>query len=278
VKRRKPRRMARRTSRRIRTGRRVRWDRVVLVLLGLGGAGWGLPRIVAHIASQPIFELHQIRVSGHRLLPEQEVVRLSTLSVGMNSFEIDLKGVAQNLVRDPAVRSATVRRRLPDEIDLVLIERDPLVLVDLGDTCCVDEEGVVLGKYSEEMGGLPMLTGFTPPSDSLGGKVTGAGTREVLRFLWTTRRMDPAQVEEISEVGLDGSGGATLHLAAYAFDVRIQGDDAEGLWAKLRAALSCSEVAAGRPAYLDLRFDGQIVVGPYTDAPVESMEGSLGEG
>ena len=217
-------------------------------------------------------------MSGHRLLSEQEVVRLSTLSVGMNSFEIDLKGTAQNLVKDPAVRSAAVRRRLPDEIDLLLLERDPLVLVDLGDTCCVDEEGVVLGKYAKEMGGLPMLTGFTSSSESLGGKVTGIGIREVLRFLWTTRRMDPAQVEEISEVRLDGSGGAVLQLAAYPFDVKIQGDDAEGLWAKLRAALCCSEIEAGGPAYLDLRFDGQIVVGPYTDAPVESMEGSLGEG
>ena len=128
------------------------------------------------------------------------------------------------------------------------------------------------------MEGLPMLTGFPPPSDSPGGKVTGVGTREVLRFLWTTRRMDPAQVEEISEVRLDGSGGAVLQLKEYPFDVKIQGDDAEGLWAKLRAALSCSEIAAGGPAYLDLRFDGQIVVGPYTDAPVESIEGSLGEG
>ena len=269
--------MARRKSRWSRKSGQIRWGRVALILLALGGAGWGIPRLAAYIASRPLFEVHRIRVMGSRLLSDPEAVRLSKLRIGENSFELDLERAARDLTEHPVVRSASVRRRLPDTVDILLVERAPVALVDLEGLCAVDEEGVILGSYPEEMPDLPLLTQFSPPSDPNGGRLAGSGLDEVLRFLAATRRMAPSQVEEISEARLEGRKGAALHLKGHAFEVKVQGEDAERQWAKLRAALSCSEIVAGQPMYLDLRFDGQIVVGPSIVATAESTKRPSGE-
>ena len=269
--------MARRKSWWSRKSGQIRWGRVALILLALGGAGWGIPRLAVYIASRPLFEIHRIRVMGSRLLSDPEAVRLSKLRIGENSFELDLERAARDLTEHPVVRSASVRRRLPDTVDILLVERAPVALVDLEGLCAVDEEGVILGSYPEEMPDLPLLTQFSPPSDLNGGRLAGPGLDEVLRFLAATRRMDPSQVEEISEARLEGRKGATLHLKGHAFEVKVQGEDTERQWAKLRAALSCSEIVAGQPMYLDLRFDGQIVVGPSIVAAAESTKRPSGE-
>ncbi|HOO13167.1 MAG TPA: FtsQ-type POTRA domain-containing protein, partial [Bacillota bacterium] len=89
------------------------------------------------------FSIKDIRVQGNSFVDEQEVIRYSGISPGMNILSLKLKEAAEALQIHPYILSAKIQRIMPDTIEITVKERDLVgYLPYLGSYLLVDSEGV----------------------------------------------------------------------------------------------------------------------------------------
>jgi cell division protein FtsQ len=142
----------------------------VLAFLGAVTAStWGMHRYVSTSAR---FALRSLNVKGaaHRL-PEQ-VTKQAGLKVGMNLFTIDLERTRQTIQKDPWVESAKIERKLPDRIDIEIVEREAKALVVMGeDLYLADGKGQVFKRYEQgDPMNFPVISGVASHNAIVGDR------------------------------------------------------------------------------------------------------------
>lgn len=142
--------------------------KVVLFLLAFtsgtavfGWGGWKLFELY-YFRSQNLFVLHDLRNSvtittGKTLSPDL-VCQWLELREGINLFSLKIDQKRQELLAlAPNIRDISIVRRMPDKMNITIIEREPIARVGSNGRV-VDEEGVVFIRYAGT-GGLPMIKG-----------------------------------------------------------------------------------------------------------------------
>lgn len=91
----------------------------------------------------------------------EEIVALSGLKKGENIlFDISPSAAEKKLLKDPYIKTAEIRRKLPDEILIKIKERKEYAAVIYGtEYILIDDEGVVLKKV-DAVPELPLLSGI----------------------------------------------------------------------------------------------------------------------
>src|SRR5690606_1027145 len=88
---------------------------------------------------------------------------------GRNAVVTPLEPWRQRLLGSPWVRDASLRRVLPNAIDVVVDERVPVAIARVGRALqLVDVEGSVVDDYGPRYAALdlPLVEGWTPGDDS----------------------------------------------------------------------------------------------------------------
>jgi cell division protein FtsQ len=108
------------------------WDRPETLnrladLLLLVAAGLALYVALHHIARLPVFALREARLTAPvKHVTEAELTHVVRRDLQGNFFTLDLAHARAALEKLPWVRSASIRRRWPDALDIALEERVPL--------------------------------------------------------------------------------------------------------------------------------------------------------
>jgi cell division protein FtsQ len=253
--------------------RRPRWRRIVVALLLCGALGLGVAGgLQAHaaLADSSSFRVDALEVRGLRLLTGEAVLAVSGVEVGDGLFDVDLDDVARRLERLVWVRSARVERKPPDRLVVHLEERHRTVWVDWqGLLYGIDRDGVLLPPDRLTTEGiddldLPVLRvrGLVE-GDSVAAGMTVTDSTTLRLLAWVHEAVDraPDLTPEISQVAaLDGSA-LQLRLVADELEVRLPPDRVAERLAALREILARVYRDCPNPAYVDLRFEGQVVVG-----------------
>ena len=80
---------------------------------------------------------------------------------GRNIFDIDIKALSSRLKADyPAIKDATVRRILPNKLEISIASRVPIAKIKSHGFFPIDSSGMVLPPDMES-GQLPIITGFS---------------------------------------------------------------------------------------------------------------------
>lgn len=124
-----------------------------LVFAGWRGWGWA--------TTTDRFALRAVRVLGTNRVTDAQVTKLAGLSLGQNLFALDTGAVERALATHPWVRSVSVRRSVPDELTVQLVEKVPVALISLGDLYLVDLDGEPFKRaQASEAVDLPLITGI----------------------------------------------------------------------------------------------------------------------
>jgi len=112
------------------------------------------------------FVVHNRVVSGQHYLPRKAVLKALGVAPGSAIFALDLEAARRRLESLGWVRSAVVRRRLPDTLEVSIVERVPFVRWQhKRATRLVDRDGTVIGRAAG--GGfdrLPLVVGSGAPA------------------------------------------------------------------------------------------------------------------
>ena len=137
---------------------------LVAFIVGLAGIGWGSWALFEtyYFRTQKLFVLRDLRscvtiTTGKTLTPDL-VCEVLGIREGINLFSLKIEQKRKELLEQaPNIRDITIVRRMPDKMNITIIEREPIARVGSNGRV-VDDEGVVFIRYAGT-GGLPMIKG-----------------------------------------------------------------------------------------------------------------------
>jgi cell division protein FtsQ len=218
------------------------------------------------LTGSPLFRVSRISIEGLRLLDAEEISALSGIASGANLYEMDMREAAARVQAHPMVRSARIVRIPPDGVLISVTERAPLALINLETLCAVDEGGVLI-PYHPTFVDLPVIAAASLRTYALGQPVSDEGILRCLALLKDVRKASPGLWDQISEVR-PAPDRIVLNLVGDGLEVWMRPEDAAAQAEKL-LAFQAGVKGTAQPGYLDLRFDGQVVVGPPKATPEE---------
>lgn len=223
------------------------------------------------------FSHARVTVSGNEYLSAAEVRRAAGLAANVPFFRVDVGRACTRLSRHRRVAAARVERRLNGEVHVHIVERLPVVLVQLGGLVEADRDGVLLP---------PLVNGALPDLPVVSGLAAAAGSR--LRDPDFARALAWVRALGASEVGLAGRVSEVDVSSPRETDVVLAPDGARLLLPRLPAQVSSlsalrvvlADLAARgrRPASIDCRARGVAVVRPLPEDPAIEDEQSKAKG
>lgn len=155
---------------RVRRRRRVAASVAVLVLAGIAAAG---------VAVSPLADITEVEITGVEGERLRQVRDAADLHPGQNVLTADLDAASSRVERIPWVHSAVARRRPPTTVEVAVLVRTPVAVVDTGTgTWLVDAEGVVVAEGGDDRLPLVDAPGSDPPA--VGSPVRDPAVRNAL--------------------------------------------------------------------------------------------------
>ena len=245
--------------------RRLLYVLPVLFIIGLVFAGVQISQLFAASSS---FKLNAMEVQGLRLLDGQDILEASGLRVGDNIFDVDLEIVGRRLEELAWVKQALVVRKPPDRLIVSIVERRRLAWIELEQIYGIDRDGVLLPGRREAMESyrdldLPVVRGLVNVQDSLkvGVVVADSALVQVLDWWQQANAFDAKFCMNVSEIQPLEEGCINLRLVGDGVEVRLPIDRVTERLSVLKRLMGRVYRECPEPAYIDLRFAGQVVVG-----------------
>ena len=244
-----------------RSRNKARWPWVALLILATGST-LAAYQMATYLGRAPVFRLKAIEVDGLRRLNGEDVRAASGLAAGTNIFAIDLDEVAQQLEAVYWIKQALVVRKPPDRIAVDIVEHRQVAWVDLGQTYGIAPEGVLLpvGPVARN---LPVISGLSVRGDSLrpGMAVPDSALRAILRWWAEATAADAEFCLNVAGIQPMSGAGIRLQMAGDGLEVRLPVTEAARRLRTIRKLMPRVYQNHPDPAYIDLRYAGQMVVG-----------------
>lgn len=193
-------RFARRQWRR----RWLAWRRLLGVLLLAGLLGFG----VWAVWFSTLLDVEEVAVRGTGILSEEEVRRVADVRVGEQLARVDVDTVRNRIASLAAVREVDVTRRWPEALEIVVVERTPVAVVEIGGRLRgLDADGVVFRDYPRAPAELPRVnTSIGTSAEAL--REAAAVVRALPDGLAPV--VDHVEVATVDQISLALEGGRTV--------------------------------------------------------------------
>lgn len=235
-----------------------------MIALRLSGAALISALMIAGyraLNSATFFRIKNIEVGNAKHLTRDEILAIAGTEPGRDLLRLNLKQMGERLTRNPWVETVRIRRFFPDTLSIVVSEREPLAVVNMGFIYYLDKKGNIFKVLNQgDRLDYPVVTGFSEEAlnaDPAGGKEALRAACELLKIL---REKGAFILADVSEIHYDKGYGFTMYTASGALPVKIGSGD---FAAKLeRFARIYRELMAQRPSlnYIDLDYNDRIVV------------------
>ncbi|MEF3168489.1 MAG: FtsQ-type POTRA domain-containing protein [Deltaproteobacteria bacterium] len=186
----------------------------ILVCLFVAAGAYMAPMLGHWVENLTVFRLTNIHISGNFRVPQDEILAASGLSAGMSTLSIDLSSVAKGVEGHPWIETCTVKRILPDRVEISVKERKPVAVI--GTDKLVDRTGRILTSPDPAPDDLPRLTNVSP--DEIQNGCLSERWRSALDFIsLAASGSKTSGLSSIRSISLEESGG----LVVYAGGVDI---------------------------------------------------------
>jgi cell division protein FtsQ len=155
--------------------------------------------VAAAVASQtPLLDVDRLRIEGVARTNAAEVRRAAGINLGDAMVGVDTARGAGRIEGLPWIPRATLARRWPGTIEIEVVEREPLAVIEVagGRVGLVDKDGRVLQVTPRATAGLPEISGVR--GTIVEGEELGRGTRDALKVVRALSEHLPGVVASVS--------------------------------------------------------------------------------
>ena len=251
-----------------------------VIALAAAATSYALGHYLLVSPEMALIHSDQVQITGNQYVPRGRVLEIFTADRNRSVLRIPLNERRRQLETIPWVEQATVRRALPNRIEVEITERTPIAFLREGsDLALVDVHGVILDRPLKGNFHFPVVTGM--------GADMPIEDRELRMHMFAgfSQQVESARggaMDQVSEVDLteakdlratisglqvtNSSGGAAGNDAWGNVDAPIVvhfGDsDFQSKYLTVLNDIGQWRAAAGRVESVDLRFNGEAVVNP----------------
>jgi cell division septal protein FtsQ len=208
-----------------------------------------------------LFSLKKIDVSSAKHLTRDEILGLAGIEPGKDLLRMNLKRMGEHVLQNPWVETVRINRYFPDTVSIVVTEREPVAIVNMGYIYYLDKKGKVFKVLNQgDKLDYPVVTGFSEEelgSDPKGTKEALESTCLLLKIL---HEKGAFILADVSEIHYDKGYGFTLFTASGALPVKVGSGDFS---AKIqRFARIYRDLMVQLPSihYIDLDYNDKIIV------------------
>lgn len=214
--------------------------------------------VVIAVAFSPIFVLRNINITGNEFVSNEEICRIASIAPGENMLQLQTDEIKETLLKDLRIEQVTVRRSLPNGLDIQVVERTPVAVVkcDYG-YLDIGRDGTVLDAHRtlRDMP-VPLVTGIELSDMFVGDKVADANLSNALEYL---DRLDEYTLQQLSEVGISNPEYVTAYTNG-AVQIRIGKLDRLDDKADVTKSFVMELQTAKYPIeYIDLQYSSPVI-------------------
>lgn len=115
------------------------------------------------------FNINKINIKGNLNISKEKLLHTSAIISGENIFRVSTKNAEKNILELPYTKSVEVKRKLPREIDIEVVEREEKLLVkNISMYYVIDEEGFILNQFDSNNKDLPVVLGLKTDKIDIG--------------------------------------------------------------------------------------------------------------
>lgn len=108
----------------------------------------------------PLFNIKNIKVEGIEKLSESQIISLSEIVLGENTFKINKGKVIKSIKQNPYIESVSIKRKLPSELEITIKERVTTFLIEYaGSYLYINNQGYILEISTEKLE-MPIIQGI----------------------------------------------------------------------------------------------------------------------
>ena len=238
------------------------WKCAPLLLIGLalGALFFGARE---SLYADPYFQVQTLTVFPKDVLMNEQYAKLEREVGGKNLLNLNLTRLVSLILSDPHIKSANLLRRLPNELEIVLTPRKPLVQLVFsprGPFYTIDEEGVVMAISRTPNPVLIQALNEHYPHKKLDifDRYQDGSLTKIPGLLNAFQKNQMTQSERMNSVSVDHLGNFSIVLSD-GLELRVC-TDVESNLKKLAAAPNLlTGEARNQLAYIDLCLKDVVV-------------------
>ncbi len=246
--------------------------RVLSTLIVVSSILGGVWVVYGELISTPYLEIKKIKVEGLRLVAKEELVGRMLAEEDKNILAFDVKRAQRIAEENPFVESASIRRILPDTLEVVVEERMPVAILMLDDGLyLVDEDGETFKRYSvEDELSLPIITGL----EGLDEDALKEGLDGALKLLSMVEKTGWLTADSLSEIHVDRVKGFSMVTLGEGWRIGLGRDGFDRKFTLLTRFLEARGGDMAGIEYMNLNDHRGVVVRFATPEAIE--EGGMG--
>lgn len=185
----------------------IKW----LTLIGIIIAG------IVYAMLSPIFNIQHISVTGNSKISSETIISLSDLNIGQNIFNFRTSNIVNNIKENAYIDSVDINRKFPDEIEIVVSEREATYMLMLGNAYVyINNQGYIL-EITSVKGDFTLLIGYETPEEQIqeGNRLELKDLErlnDILRIMDTASSMESEMVDLITQIDISDQSNYILTL------------------------------------------------------------------
>ena len=211
------------------------------------------------------FQLQQVDLSGATDEVREEALALGGLKTDdpVNLIQIQPSRMADRIQDHPKIKSASVQKIYPNQLKIVVEERQPVAIVASRELYLIDADRIVLaqlvpGELAEYK--LPFISGIQTAEITLGSEIDKPGLNDVLETIAYLSDVDAEFAGQFSEFALN-ENREIVALLLDGLEVRFGRHHPLAKMPELELFIKRHQDLR-KFEYVDLRFSNQIVYLP----------------
>jgi len=223
-----------------------------------GGILYGSYRAIKTVT---LFSLKSIEVSNARHLTRDEILGLAGVEMGKDLLRMNLKRMGEHILQNPWVETVQINRYFPDGLSIVITEREPVAIVNMGFIYYLDGKANVFKVLNQgDKLDFPIVTGFSEEALGSDPKGTREALEETCLLLKILRENGAFILADVSEIHYDKGYGFTLFTASGALPVKVGSGDFPAKVERFARIYRDLMVQLPSIHYIDLDYSDKIIV------------------
>jgi cell division protein FtsQ len=189
----------------------------ILAFLTLAGLSLGLLVGYHQLLTCSVFcikDINHIEIDGNKRLSRSVVLQQARVTPGASLLAIRPGQVEHSLMAHPWIARAEVSRKWPNSLHILIQEREPVALVQIGaELRYVDRQGMLFKPLTPgDPHNFPVITGLGPDQFRHPDEALPKVVAQVFHLLDMLKKtLPPLNLGNISEVHVDPERGFTLY-------------------------------------------------------------------
>ena len=159
--------------------------------------------IISVFVYTPFFTLREIKLIGATYLTKDDIIKIGNVYYGEPLFQLETDDITKRLINDLRIEEVTVKRDLPNTLEVTLKERKPVATIacDYG-YLDLDRNGTVIDSYKNlKSMPIPVIAGAVAKDLYIGDTVTDEMVQKILFFL---QQLNETSLNKLSEIAITG--------------------------------------------------------------------------